>query len=263
MLFDSHCHLTSEQLAPHFDALLENARAAEVGGFCNVGDNVASSRAALEQVEIARGRGFVCGVSVGLHPGNAREFSDTTIDELRVLAASENACAIGEIGLDYFYDETHPQHPGAPREIQRNVLRAQLQLASELKLSVIIHNREADEDLLKIVAEFPEVRGVFHCFTSSEDIAQRVLAKGFHLGFGGMTTFKNAGNVRVVARLCPLEKMLLETDAPYLAPVPQRGKRNEPAFVAHVAPVVAALHEISPEELGARTFKNARRLFAL
>ena len=263
MLFDSHCHLTAQQLAPHFDELLDNARAAEVDGFCNVGDNVSSSRAALEQVKIARERGFVCGASVGLHPGNAREFSDTIIDELRVLAASENACAIGEIGLDYFYDETHPQHPGAPRGVQKKVLRAHLQLAAELELPVIIHNREADEDLLKIVAEFPQVRGVFHCFASSEEVAQRVLALGFHLGFGGMTTFKNAENVRAVARLCPLEKMLLETDAPYLAPVPHRGKRNEPAFVAQVAPVIAALHEVSVEEIAARTFANARQLFNL
>lgn len=263
MLFDSHCHLTAEQLAPHFDTLLENARDDEVGGFCNVGDNVSSSRAALEQASIARGRGFVCGASVGLHPGNAREFSAATIDELRVLTRHENACAIGEIGLDYFYDETHPQHPGAPRELQQNVLRAQLQLAAELELPVIIHNREADEDLLQIVAEFSGVRGVFHCFASSEEVAQRVLALGFYLGFGGMTTFKNAENVRAVARLCPLEKMLLETDAPYLAPVPHRGKRNEPAFVAHVAPVIAALHDVPTDEIATRTFANARQLFAL
>jgi TatD DNase family protein len=263
MFFDSHCHLASEQLAPQFDQVLEAARAANATGFCNIGDNVSSSRAALQQAKVARQRGFVCGASVGVHPGNSREYSHETANELRVLAADENACAIGEIGLDYHYDESHLQHPGASREVQQYVLRAQLLLASELNLPVVIHNRDADEDLLRIVGEFPDVRGVFHCFSSSLKIAARVLALGFHLGFGGIATFKNAASVREAAQFCPLDKLLLETDAPYLAPVPHRGKTNEPQFLPFTAAVIAPLHNISVEELAAVTHENARRLFGL
>ncbi len=272
MFFDSHCHLTSDQLAPDFDAVLERARAADVTAFLNIGDDLDASRSACSQAETASERGFLCGASVGVHPQNALSFAHeyscggtTTIQALRELASHPRACAVGEIGLDFVYDDSHPQFPGATRDVQEQVFRAQLELAIELSLPVVIHNREADEALLAVAHEYSGriQGGVFHCFGSSLEVARQVLDMGFHLGFGGIVTFKNAESVRDAARFCPLDRMLIETDAPYLAPVPHRGKTNEPSFVPLVTQTIAPLKNISIEELAAITTRNAQALFAL
>jgi TatD DNase family protein len=262
MMFDSHCHLSSPQLASQIDDVMQRARDANVTRVLNIADSLPNSREVSIQAQELQSRGFDIFATVGVHPQKALEFDGSTIDELRELSNHPLVCAIGEIGLDYVYDDRHPEYPGATREVQESVFRAQLDLAVELNLPVVIHNRDADEALLKVVEDYAgKVRGVFHCFGSSTGVAMRVLDLGFHLGFTGLITFKNAETVRDVARLCPLEKTLIETDAPYLAPVPFRGKINEPSFVPLVAKQLAEIHNLPVEEIGEITTRNACELF--
>ena len=265
MFFDSHCHLTSDALAPQLPGVLQRARDANVTQILNIGDTVESSRAALAQILIAKEYEIEIKTSAGVHPQNALEFCfDSTLGVLREIAADKNVVAIGEIGLDFVYDDNHEKFPGASRELQAKVFRAQLDLAIELDLPVVIHNREADEAILKIIAEYSQpgaLRGVFHCFGSSLDVARRVLNLGFHLGFTGIISFKNAPEIREIAAFCPPEKLLIETDAPYLAPAPHRGKTNEPSFVPRIAEVMAEVRHVSIEEIAANTTNNACRLF--
>lgn len=263
MFFDSHCHLTSQILAAQHNDVLQRARDAQVTQMLNIGDDLHSSHQALQQATAAKNCGIEMWASCGVHPQQALQWSVGSEAELRGLLGHQHAVAVGEIGLDFFYDDSHPQHPGATRQRQEEVLRAQMQIAQELKLPVVIHNRDADDRLLSIVGEFGDVRGVFHCFASSLEIARRVLDAGFCLGFTGMVTFKNAQSVRDVAAFCPLDRMLIETDSPYLAPVPHRGKANEPSFVPRVAETIANLKGLSIEETGVQTTLNARRLFVL
>jgi TatD DNase family protein len=263
VFFDSHCHLTAGVLAPALDDVLLRARAAEVTRVLNIGDMLESSRDALSQIEIARKHGVEMWATAGIHPQNALQFNAETIGVLRALANEKRVVAIGEIGLDFVYDDSHEKFPGAPREVQERVLRAQLDLARELNLPVVIHNREADDALLRVLQEYSGLRGVFHCFGSPLEIAERVLDMGFHLGFTGIITFKNGAAARQVAQCCPLDRILIETDAPYLAPVPHRGKTNEPSFVPRVAETLATLHQKTIEEIGDITTRNARALFAI
>jgi TatD DNase family protein len=266
MFFDSHCHLCSEQLASQLPGVLQRARDANVTRILNIGDSIESSYAALTQISVAREYDITVKTSAGVHPQNALEFDfGSTPGVLREIAADKNVVAIGEIGLDFVYDDSHQKFPGASRELQAGVLRAQLELAIELDLPVVIHNREADAELLKIVREYSRhgnLRGVFHCFGSSPDVARRILDLNFHLGFTGIVSFKNAPEVREVAAFCPLEKLLIETDAPYLAPVPHRGKTNEPGFLPYIAQVIAQTRSVSMEEIAVQTTENAQRLFS-
>lgn len=263
MFFDSHCHLTSDELHADFESVLQRAREAQVTGFLNIGDSLVSSQDACTQAELAATRHFDAWATAGVHPQKALEWNDASLSELRALATHPRVRAIGEIGLDYVYDETHSVYPGAPRATQQNVLRQQLQLASDLNLPVVLHNREADDDLPRVVADFSALRGVFHCFGSPLTVARRVLDLGFYLGFTGLVTFKNAGSVREVARFCPLDRLLIETDTPYLAPVPFRGKTNEPSYLPRVAATIAELHQKPIEEIAHLTSQNARDLFGI
>lgn len=262
MFFDSHCHLAAESLASQLDAVLQRAREAGVTQILNIGDDLDSSRFAMEQAQIST-EGIALWSSAGIHPQKALEWDDASVAQLRELWVQPGVRAVGEIGLDFFYDDSHPQYPGASRDVQEKVLCEQLQCALELDLPVVMHNRDADDRLLSIVGDFPTLRGVFHCFGSAPEVAARVLEAGFYLGFTGLVTFKNAQSVRDVALRCPLERTLIETDAPYLAPVPHRGKTNEPSFVPIVAQTLAQLHGLTLEEVGAVTTKNARRLFGI
>jgi TatD DNase family protein len=262
MFFDSHCHLTAEVLASQLDDVLQRARAAGVTRILNIGDSLASSRAALGQISLAKNHGIEMFVTAGVHPQNALQFDERSVGVLRALAEDKSVVAIGEIGLDFVYDDSHEKFPGATRAVQEEVLRAQLELARERGLPVVIHNREADDALLRVLREYSGLRGVFHCFGSSLEVARQVLDLGFYLGFTGLITFKNADAVREVAKLCPLDRTLIETDAPYLAPVPHRGKTNEPAFVPRVAEQLAQLHGSTLEAIAERTTRNAQRLFA-
>lgn len=262
MFFDSHCHLTFPQLASQIQDILQRCKGARVTHLLNIGDDIESSRIAHTQIPLAAQYGITMRATAGVHPQKALEFDfEKTPTILRQLAGDENTVAIGELGLDYVYDDNHDQYPGASRPHQQKVMRAQLELAQELNMPVVIHNREADDDLLAVVADYPGLRGVFHCFSSSPEVAEKVLALGFHLGFTGIVTFKNAGMVREVARLCPLDRILIETDAPYLAPVPYRGKTNEPSFVPFVARTIAEVHGMTDEEIAGQTTNNARLLF--
>jgi len=269
MFFDSHCHLTSEQLAPDFQNVLQRAQDSGVIGFLNIGDDINSSRAACHQAASVSTAGIGMWATVGVHPQHALEYclsgAQGTADELRALAAREKVCAIGEIGLDFVYDDSHSEYPGASRDVQEAVLIDQLQLAGELRLPIVIHNRAADERLLAVVTEYRHLikGGVFHCFGSAPEIARRVLDLDFYLGFTGLITFKNAEEVRSAAKLCPLNRLLIETDSPYLAPVPYRGKINEPSYLPRVAETMAVLHNISVEELAAITTRNAVEIFNL
>lgn len=259
MFFDSHCHLSDSRLFADFDAVLARAYDANVSQILSV---------AVDLDDCATILGFVDDqiyASAGVHPQAALTWNADSAARLLELAKHSGVVAIGEIGLDFLYDDSHADHPGATRAHQEMVFAEQLQLAAQLQLPVIIHNRFADERLIAIVDEHKHALagGVFHCFGSSTNVARRVLDLGFHLGFAGIVTFKNALETQEVARMCPLERMLIETDAPYLAPHPKRGKTNEPGFVPLVAAKIGELRGLRAEEIGEITATNARRLFKM
>ena len=261
MFFDSHCHLTDPKLARDRAEVLRRASIEKVTGMVSIAVDLEDSAAILD---FADGRAIWA--TAGVHPQNALSWAPESESRLRALATRPHVVAIGEIGLDYLYDETHPKYPGATRPVQREVFEAQLQIAADLNLPIVIHNREADEDLLAMVTAWADRlprKGVFHCFGSGPDVARRVLDLGFFLGFTGTVTFKNAEDVRNNVNLCPLDQMLIETDAPYLAPAPYRGKTNEPSYVPLVASQIAIIKNLSDAEVGQLTTANAHRLFGI
>ncbi len=261
MFFDSHCHLTDDRLFPQLADVLARATSSHVEAMLSISSDLDDTARILELCQPNR-----IWASAGVHPASALQWSDEdSATKLTQFARDERVLAIGEIGLDYIYDDTHPDYPGATRKRQAEVFEAQLQIAADNHLPIVIHNREADEDLLAIVGAWKDKLsgGVFHCFGSSPEIAKRVLDLGFHLGFTGIVSFKNARQTQDVAALCPLDKMLIETDAPYLAPVPMRGKTNEPSYVPFVAAKIAEIKGLSVEEIGAITTANARRLLKI
>jgi len=196
--------------------------------------------------------------TVGVHPHEVKYIKDGWYDELRALAKSKGVVAYGETGLDYHYDHS-------PREVQRARFREQVQLARELCLPIIIHTREAQEDTIAILKEEKAgaLGGVFHCFSGDAWLAKDALDLGFYLSFSGVITFQNATMLRDIAKTVPLDRILVETDSPYLTPVPHRGKRNEPAYVRHVADKIAELHSLSPQEVEDATTQNTKRLFRI
>ena len=235
------------------DAVVARARAAGVETMLVVGgvDEDAGHRRALEVAEQ-----FGLPASAGVHPHEARLATPATYDELRGLASEKRIAAIGEIGLDFHYDHS-------PREVQQEVLRAQIRLARDVGLPVIIHTREADDETAALLEEegAREVGGVIHCFTGGHDLARRALALGFYVSFSGIVAFPRSETIQQVARTVPLDRLLVETDSPFLAPPPHRGKRNEPAFVVEVARKVAALREIPVDDVGRAAAANFRALF--
>jgi len=195
--------------------------------------------------------------AVGWHPENCAPYTRESLDTLRAWAKDPKVVAIGEIGLDYYWE----QNP--PREFQQEVFRDQLALAQELGLPVIVHDRDAHADCLAIVKEFPQVRGVFHCFSGSVEIAQELIKRGWYLGFDGPLTYKNAKKTVEVAKIVPLDRVLLETDSPYMAPVPVRGTRNDSRNVFHIAAKFAEIRGMSTDEIIALTNENGRRFFGI
>jgi TatD DNase family protein len=250
-MIDSHCHLADEAFADDLDAVIARARTAGLSGalcILSAGDDKESAAAARVRALWPEVR-----FSVGIHPHKAGEFAGR-LDHARALVrtgvADEGARAIGEIGLDYHYDFS-------PRDVQQAVFRTQIRLAIDLALPVVIHTREATDDTFGILREAgPSLRGVFHCFTGDTVMARAALDLGFYVSLAGILSFPRAESLRDVAKLVPAERLLIETDAPYLAPVPHRGKRNEPAFLAHVAERVAALRGITVAELGDQVARN-------
>jgi TatD DNase family protein len=255
MLIDTHTHLDDARYNDDRDTIITRAREAGVEMFVTIGCDLATSQAA---VALANHYPYVY-ASVGVHPHEVKHISDGWYDEFRRLINNKKVVAYGEIGLDYHYNHSSPKD-------QRERFREQIQLARELKLPVIIHTREAQDDTMTILKEekASEIGGVFHCFSGDAWLAKDALDLGFYLSFSGILTFQNATMLRDIAKNTPLDRVLIETDCPYLTPVPHRGKRNEPAYVAHVAKQLAAIHpELSLEQIEQRTTENAKRLFKI
>ncbi len=254
MLIDSHCHLDSPQLLSDLPALLSRADDAGVGLMVTISTRVAKFDALKEIVELHEN--VFC--SVGTHPHNAAEEQDVTLDELIEIARHPKVVAIGEAGLDYHYDYS-------PRELQAKSFRVHIAAARETGLPLVIHSREADEDMAAILEE-ESAKGSFpfvlHCFTSGEDLARRGLALGGYISFSGVVTFKKADSLRRIAASAPADRLLVETDAPYLAPEPFRGKTNEPAYVAKTAEQLAAVRGLAIQDFTQLTTDNFFGLFS-
>ncbi len=253
-LVDSHCHLDFDKFDEDRDAVVERARAAGVETMVTISTRVRRFEQVLSIAE--RYDGIFC--SVGTHPHNAHEELDVTPDDLVRLAEHPKVVAIGEAGLDYYYDH-------APRDAQEKGFRTHIEAARRTGLPLVIHARSADEDMAAILSEETE-RGSFpfilHCFSSGAELARKGTELGGYISFSGILTFKSSQELRDIARTVPHDRLLVETDAPYLAPVPNRGKRNEPAFVADTARVLAETLDLPAEELARVTTENFHRLFS-
>ena len=251
MLVDSHCHLDFADFAAERDAVIDRARTAGVGTMvtiCTRLDEFPGVRA------IAEAYGDVW-CSVGVHPHEAADHAAIVADDLTALAAHPRVVGIGESGLDFHYDHS-------PRDVQERVFRSHIAASRASGLPLIVHAREADAEIAGILREEGASSGVLHCFSSGRALAEAALELGFYISISGIVTFRNAEDLRAIVRDVPLDRLLVETDAPYLAPVPYRGRRNEPAYVAATAAAVAALKGIEPQELAAATTDNFFRLFA-
>ncbi|PWR25908.1 TatD family hydrolase [Zavarzinia aquatilis] len=254
MLIDSHCHLDFPNFAADLDAVMERARLAGVGAMLTIGTSLAKSAQVIAVAE----RFPNVWASVGIHPHEAEAEAGVQARTLVELSRHPKVIAIGETGLDYFYEH-------APREVQKTSFRAHIEASRQTGLPIIIHTRDADEDTAEILREemakgpFP---GLIHCFTSSAWFADVALDLGLYISFSGIVTFKTAENLRAVAARVPADRLLVETDSPYLAPIPHRGKRNEPAFVAATAAAVARERGVTVEDLARQSTENFRLLFA-
>lgn len=253
MYFDTHAHYDDEAFTVDREFLLAELPYQGVELVLNPGCDVASSRAAVALAE----RYPHVYAAVGLHPEECGDCGDAELEVIQRLARRPKVAAIGEIGLDYHWD-SNPGH-----EIQQDIFRKQLALALELELPVIVHDRDAHGDCLAIVREFPGLRGVFHCYSGSAEMAQTLLALGWYLGFDGPVTYKNARKAREVAELTPPDRLLLETDAPYLSPVPNRGKRNDSRNLVYIAAQIAAWKGMDADALAKAAAENGRRLFGI
>ena len=253
MIFDTHAHLDDRAFDEDRSALLEALPAQGLALVMNPGCSLASSRAASS---LASQYDYVY-AAVGSHPDAADEVDEAAIAQYRALALHcPKVKAIGEIGLDYHYEDI-------PRDIQKKAFRMQMALAQELGLPVIVHEREAHEDGMTIIEEFPTVKGVFHCYSGSLEMAKILVKKGWYIGFGGVLTFKNARKAVEVAAQIPMERIVLETDCPYMSPEPFRGKRNDPSRLHLVAEKLAALRGMSVEAVEAITLENGKRLYGI
>ena len=257
-MIDSHCHLAGEEFEPDLADVIERARAAGVAGALVI-------LAADDDEEFRRADAVATAwpevrFSIGVHPHAAGRFEDDPARAATLvigrLSTRAGACAVGEIGLDYHYDF-------APRDVQQAVFQTQIKLARRERRPIVVHTREADADTLRILDEenAAEVGGVFHCFTGDRTLAGLALDAGFHLSLSGIVTFPRATELHEVARMVPLDRLLVETDSPFLAPVPHRGTRNEPARVVHVTEAIAALRNTTPAAIAAAAAENFARLF--
>ncbi len=252
MFFDSHAHLDEACFAEDFDEILANMAQNHVRGMMDVGCDLPSSEAAIA---LAARYNWVW-AAVGSHPDDADHVDEARILTYRKLARHPRVKAIGEIGLDYHYEDV-------PRDVQQHAFRLQMSLAEELDLPVIIHEREAHGDALAIIDEYPTVKGVFHCFSGSPEMAGELVRRGWYIGFTGVVTFKNARKAVETARSIPLDRILIETDCPYMAPEPFRGRRNDPSLVPYVAQKIADLRALPVATMAQLTWDNAHRLFRL
>lgn len=251
-IFDTHAHYDSNAFSQDREALLSVLPERGVGLVVNPGCELESSRAA---VDLARRFPHVY-AAVGVHPSDCAGFDDAAVDALRELCKEEKVVAIGEIGLDYYW-QNNP-----PREFQKQVFRRQIELALELDLPVVVHDREAHGDSLEIALSYPELRGEFHCFSGSPEMAAELLKRGWYLGFDGPITYKNAKRAAEVVEVTPLDRILVETDAPYLTPEPFRGKRNDSIKLPYVLERLAVWKGVTVEEMTRITWENGLRFFS-
>lgn len=252
MLFDTHAHLDDERFDNDRKQIIEQCRAEGIELILNAGSNMNTSQKAID---IARGYDFIY-ASAGVHPHDVKSMDKNTIDELSKLASNKKVKAIGEIGLDYHYDFS-------PRDVQKQRFMEQIDLAKQLKLPIIVHDRESHGDIMDIFKRMnvSGMGGVLHSFSGSAEMARECLKLGFYLSFSGSVTFKNAVKSVEAVKEIPLDMLLIETDSPYLTPVPHRGERNYPGYVRHVAEKIAEIKGISFEEVAQKTLENGKRLF--
>lgn len=254
MLFDSHAHLDSERFEGERDAIIERAKAAGLSLIMNPGADYASS---VRAVELSETYDMVY-AAVGIHPHDADSVDDRMLSLIKALAKNKKVMAIGEIGLDYHYDHS-------PRDVQQKVFIDQIRLAKSLKLPIIIHDREANDDMMRILKEEEafETGVVLHCFSGSAELARQYIKLGAYISIAGPLTFKNNRKTIEVVEVVPLDRLFVETDSPFLTPVPYRGKRNEPAYVEHVADKIAEIKGLTYREVVEATKENACRFFGI
>ena len=254
MIFDTHAHYDDEAFNEDREAVIKSLAAAGVETVVNIGASMASSETTLE---LTRNYPFIYGTA-GVHPSETAELDEEKFQRLKEIVREPKIVAVGEIGLDYYWEK--PAH-----DIQKNWFERQLELAREVNLPVVIHSREADKDTLEIMkaAKAGDMGGVIHCFSYGKDMAREYLDMGFFLGIGGVLTFKNAKKLREVVEYAPMAQLVLETDSPYMAPEPNRGKRNTSANLPYVVNMMAEIKGLSPEDVIAATEKNARRLYRM
>jgi len=251
MLIDTHCHLFYDDLKNDLSGVLDRAHDLGVNRFICVATNMEDARECLLMGESHEN----IFASAGVHPHDAKDAPEDFVDQIYDLMAFDSMVAVGEMGLDYFRNISDP-------EIQKNVFRAQMGIAQSLKKPVIFHNRDADDDIIKILKEFPDVRGVAHCFSSNLETAKAFMELGYFISFSGNLTFKNS-HLPEVAKDLPLDRILVETDSPYLSPVPHRGKPNEPGRTRFVAEKLAEIHDVPLIIIAEKTSANATDLFGL
>lgn len=252
MFFDSHAHLDDRAFREDRDAIFADLPNHGVGWLMNVGCDLPSS---LRSIDLAHRHPFVW-AAVGSHPDDAAQVDEARIALYRQMCRDERVKAIGEIGLDYHYEDP-------PREVQLPAFRRQLELAAELDLPVIVHEREAHADGMELIREFPTVTGVFHCYSGAAEMAKELVSRGWYIGFTGVVTFKNARKAVEVAQTIPLDRILIETDCPYMAPEPHRGRRNDSRWVPLVARKIAEIRGLPLEAVEEATTENAMRLFRI
>lgn len=260
MIFiDSHCHIDGEQFDADRDEVVQRARDAGVAAMLNIGTGDPHSDDFRRAVAVAEKYQNVY-ATVGVHPHDAKLYNDKAEAHLvELVNSSQKVIAWGEIGLDYYYDHS-------PRDVQVEVFTRQIRKARELNLPIIIHSRDADDETVGILTEecsYNGFRGIMHCFGGTAPMAEALMKLGFLISFAGNVTFKKADNLRDAARVVPLDRLLIETDCPFLTPVPFRGKRNEPAYVVHTAAFLAEFYQIDPDVLAARTTKNFLDFFKI
>jgi TatD DNase family protein len=254
MLFDTHAHLNAIQYEEDIVEVIQRAQAENVTNIVVVGFDTDTIKKAMELID----QYDMIYAAVGWHPVDAIDMKDEDLEWIKELAQHPKVVALGEMGLDYHWDKS-------PKDIQKDIFRRQIRLAKELQLPIIIHNRDATEDVVNILKEenASEVGGIMHCFTGSLEVAKQCMDMNFYISFGGPVTFKNAKKPKEVAVEIPLERLLIETDCPYLTPHPFRGKRNEPSYVKYVAEQIAELKGLSFDEIAKITSDNAKKLFGI
>ncbi|WP_138204358.1 TatD family hydrolase [Haloimpatiens lingqiaonensis] len=253
MIFDSHAHYDDESFNEDREQVIKELKENGIVGILNCG---AAMEGARDSVKLADKYDFFY-AAVGLHPEYADKLDEAAVEELRQLAKNPKVKAIGEIGLDYYYEE-NPE-----RQVQREAFRRQMELARELGLPVVIHDRDAHGDTLEIIKDFPEVKGVVHCFSGSPEFAKECLKMGYYVGFTGVVTFKNAKKVIDVLKVVPMDRILVETDCPYMAPVPYRGKRNRSDYIKFIIEKISEIKEIPTEQVEIITIGNTKNLFKI